>query len=69
MAIINSNDQDMTKNLETADRISKLTLASLTVVLYVFRVIQGPFAEALLLLSITVIAIYFIKLVSHSSGD
>jgi hypothetical protein len=59
----------MTRNLETADRIAKLTLSSLTVVLYFFRLIQGPFAEALLVLSVTVLGIYFIKLVTHSSEN
>jgi len=56
----------MTKNLETADRIAKLALASVTVILYFFRMIQGPFAEALLVLSVTVLGIYLIKLVTHS---
>lgn len=59
----------MTRNLETADKVAKLTLASATIVLYFFRLIQGPFAEALLLLSVTVLGVYLIKLVTHSQGD
>jgi hypothetical protein len=59
----------MTRNLETADKLAKLTLAASTVVLYFFKLIRGPFAEALLLLSVTVIGIYLIKLVTHSQED
>ena len=59
----------MTRNLETADRIAKLTLALMTVLLYFLRLIQGPFAEALLILSITVLAIYLLKVLTHNPGD
>jgi hypothetical protein len=59
----------MTKNLETADRIAKLALALMIVVLYFFRLIQGPFAEALLILSITVLAIYLLRTLMHNPGD
>jgi hypothetical protein len=58
----------MTRNLETADRIAKLTLAALTSTLYFFGLIQGPFAKALLILSLTVIVIYVIK-VSFQSRE
>jgi hypothetical protein len=51
----------MTKNLDTADRIAKLALAGTTLILYFSRLIQGPFAGALLILSVTVIFIYLIK--------
>jgi hypothetical protein len=52
----------MTKNLETADRIAKLALSLLTLVLYFFGVIRGPLAVTLIVLSIIVILLYLIRL-------
>jgi hypothetical protein len=51
----------MTKNLETADKIAKLALALTTLVFYFFDIINGPFATGLMLLSVMVILVYFIK--------
>jgi hypothetical protein len=51
----------MTRNLETADKIAKLTLSGATIALYFFDVIGGPFAKALVVLSAVVVSIYFIK--------
>ena len=48
----------MTKNLETADTIVKLTLAITVLVLYFTSLIAGPFAKALMILSIIVLAIF-----------
>jgi hypothetical protein len=53
----------MTKNLEAADRITKLTLALMTLIFYLFDVIQGPFARALMIVSVAVLLIYFVKIV------
>ena len=59
----------MTKNLETADRIAKLMLSVLTLVLYFFGVIQGPLAITLIVLSSIVILLYIIRLaVAGSDG-
>jgi hypothetical protein len=52
----------MTRNLETADRIVKLSLSGITLILYVLNVIQGPFAHVLMIVSVAVIALYFLKL-------
>ena len=53
----------MTKNLETADNIVKLVLASATIVLFYTRIIAGPFAVVLVVLSFIVLLIYGIRLV------
>jgi hypothetical protein len=53
----------MTKSLETADRITKLTLALMTLIFYLFDVIQGPFARTLMIVSVAVLLIYFVKIV------
>lgn len=58
----------MAKNLETADKIAKLTLSSATITLYCFNVIGGPFARALMVLSVVVLLIYFLKLVFVKDG-
>jgi hypothetical protein len=55
----------MTRNLETADKITKLTLAVATVILYFLHLIEGPFAKALLILSVGVIIISIIKVMIH----
>jgi hypothetical protein len=55
----------MTRNLETADKITKLTLAVATVILYFLHLIEGPFAKALLILSVGVITISIIKVMIH----
>lgn len=51
----------MTRNLETADKIAKLTLSLATITLYFFDVIGGPFAKALMGLSAVVVSLYLIK--------
>jgi hypothetical protein len=53
----------MTRNLDTADKIAKLTLSSSTIALYVFGAIGGPFARLLMVLSVIVVSIYFVKIV------
>jgi type IV secretory pathway VirB2 component (pilin) len=53
----------MPRNLETADKIAKLTLASATLILYFLDFISGPFARALMVLSAVVVCIYFIRTV------
>jgi hypothetical protein len=57
----------MTQNLETADRIVKLTLALLITILYFLQFIQGPFAETLLVLSLLTMGINVIKTIFHNS--
>ena len=52
----------MAKNLETADRIAKLTLSMLTLVLYSVGVIHGPLAITLIVLSSIVILLSLIRL-------
>ncbi|MBI1767190.1 MAG: hypothetical protein HYR67_02310 [Bacteroidetes bacterium] len=51
----------MTKNLHTADLLAKLALSILTILSYFFRMISGPFAEVLMILSFIVLIIYVIK--------
>lgn len=51
----------MTRNLDAADKIAKLTLSSATIALYFIDVIGGPFAKALVVLSAVVVSLYFIK--------
>ena len=58
----------MTRNLETADRIVKVTLALLTLVFYFFDVMQGPFAQALMILGAIVILLNFIKIAVAKDG-
>jgi hypothetical protein len=48
----------MTKNLETADNIAKLVLASLTIVLFLSGIIAGAFAVLLVILSVLIWLIY-----------
>ena len=55
----------MTRNLETADKIAKLTLSSATLTLYFLDFISGPFARALMVLSALVVGIYLIRTVFH----
>jgi hypothetical protein len=52
----------MTKNLEAADNIVKVVLALLTIVLFFLKVIAGPFATVLVVLSFAMLAIYAIRL-------
>jgi len=51
----------VTRNLETADAIAKLVLASATIILYFTGLISGPFAVALVLLSVCVLLIFLLK--------
>ena len=53
----------MTKNLEAADHIVKLVLAICTIGLYLARVIAGPFAIALVVLSIIILIIFAVRLI------
>ena len=53
----------MTKNLETADTIVKLVLAIATIILFAARVITGPLAILLVLLSIIVLTVYATRLI------
>jgi hypothetical protein len=58
----------MTKNLETADKIVKLSLAFLILILYYFGLIQGPFAEVLMVLSCVVFILHFINIARAKDG-
>lgn len=51
----------MKRNLETADRIAKLTLSLMTLTFYFTGVIEGPFANALMVGSVIILLIYFVK--------
>ena len=51
----------MTQNLETADRVIKLILAIAVVISYFTKLITGPLALALLILSIIGLLIFFAK--------
>ena len=51
----------MTRNLETADRIVKLVMALMMIVLYLVGMIHGPWATALLNLSILVVSIQAVR--------
>jgi hypothetical protein len=51
----------MTKNLEKADAVVKLTLAVLVIVFYGTHVIVGPFARLLMILSSLAIVIFVVK--------
>jgi len=53
----------MTKNLNTADLLAKLTLSVFTILSYFLGMITGPFAELLAILSFAVLIIYAIKLI------
>jgi hypothetical protein len=53
----------MTKNLEKADTVVKLTLAVSVIVFYATHVIHGPFARALTILSALTILIFILKFV------
>jgi hypothetical protein len=53
----------MTRNLETADVIVKLTLAIAVLILYFTRLITGPSATGLMILAIVVILIFVARLV------
>ncbi|SKC83473.1 hypothetical protein [Ohtaekwangia koreensis] len=52
----------MTKNLNIADAIVKLTLAFLVIVCYFTRAISGTVALTLVALSLLVLVIFFAKL-------
>lgn len=57
------NTTEMTKNLEAADHIVKLVLAISIIVLYVVRVIAGPFAIALVVLSFFILGSFAARLI------
>jgi hypothetical protein len=62
----------MTKNLEKADTVVKLTLAVSVIILYFMQVISGPFAQALTALSGLIVLIFVVKIlyaVKHKSGS
>lgn len=52
----------MTRNLEKADTVVKLTLAVLVIILYFMQVISGPFAQALAVLSGLIVLIFAVKI-------
>jgi hypothetical protein len=54
----------MTKNLETADKIAKVSLSLTCLIFYALKIIRGPFAHALMILSVAVIVLYVIKLLA-----
>lgn len=49
------------KNLETADTIAKLVLASSTILLFMTGLIAGPFAVALVMVSVLLLLIFAAK--------
>jgi len=51
----------MTKNLQTADLIVKLTLAIAVIAFYVAKMITGPLATVLLVLAIVTLTIFLAK--------
>ena len=51
----------MTKNLETADAIVKVILATLVIAFYFSRGITGPLARVLMFLAVMVILIFAFK--------
>ena len=53
----------MKKNLNTADSIVKLVLSVLVIIIYFTGVITGPFAHALLILSLIIVVIFVAKIV------
>lgn len=53
----------MTKNLETADTIVKLALAGFIIALFFMKVIAGPVAVALVVLSFLILLIYAARLI------
>ncbi len=53
--------RSITRNLETADAIAKLVLSFATIILFLTGVIAGPFAVALVILSVLVLFLYLIK--------
>lgn len=57
----------MTKNLEAADHIVKLVLAICTIGLYLAGVIAGPFAIALVVLSLIILIIFAVRLIFRKS--
>ena len=56
----------MTKNLETADTIVKLILASAVIVLKVTRALTGPFATLLVILAVIVIFLTIVRTIPRS---
>jgi uncharacterized membrane protein len=59
----------MTKNLEKADTVVKLTLAVSVLVFYFTEVIVGPFAKALAILSGIMIFIVTVKFLYHTKHN
>lgn len=59
----------MTRNLETADRIAKLTMAVMTILVYATGMIRGPWATALLILSILVLFIQTVRFVYNTQRE
>ncbi len=53
--------RSITQNLETADAIAKLVLSFATIILFLTGVIAGPFAVALVIMSVLVLFLYLIK--------
>lgn len=53
----------MTGNLETADTIVKLVLAIAVLISYFAHIITGPFATALMILSVIVVLIFVVRFI------
>ncbi len=61
--------RSITRNLETADAIAKLVLSFATIILFLTGVIAGPFAVALVILSVLVLFLYLIKAIVRRRLD
>ncbi len=59
----------MTKNLEKADTIVKLTLALSVIVFYSLDIINGPFARVLTALSGLTVVIFIVKHLYNRKPD
>lgn len=55
----------MTKNLEKADTVAKLTLAVSVIIFYATHIINGPFARALTAVAALTILIFVVKFIYH----
>jgi hypothetical protein len=56
----------MTQNLETADTIIKLTLATSVIVLRMMGALAGPFATPLVILAVIVIILTIVRMVPRT---
>jgi hypothetical protein len=56
----------MTQNLETADTIIKLTLASSVIVLRMIGALSGPFATPIVILAVIVIILTIVRMIART---